>query len=487
MKFAQRTLALVPLRTLALVAALVLIVSIAAGALFFLNPKPSAALTVSPLLVNQTADHRYDRSLRESIRFFEGRTDIQLGIILKSELPAQKSIEEFAAVSFKQIKLGEKFWGKALLFVWAEKERLFKIEVSYDLEGIFTDALCRRLELGARTFLLSNTPYARRDFLTELIVTMGLHYLDYKKTGRLSDLSLTSTGPGALSFYLSGGAGIVGRGYAATVEQVKRELAPLPPALVSEMQPDASAEIVLQRYLKSLDMGIGDPQLPLVTEGSVYFRMEKPHAPGYLQRIRRYLEDAMPYRIIEKGDLAAVLFKPNHPVLPILLRRNEKGLWFIDEPQSWATFHLFQDGGSRLKYRDSPFAFAAINGTVADERGSMYADRASAAALVAYPFDLKDRIRRAENEIADNPSQAAAYLNLAEILHFEMFWIQAAIPLYEKALELDPARKDLRWRLIDIFSASSDMDAMEAQALALLKLDPNDYYARYYYDWLRKN
>lgn len=477
MKFSRRTLALVA----------ALIVSIAAVTLFFLYPKAGAAFTISPLLVNQTADHRYDRSLRESIRFFEKRTEIQLGIILKSELPAQKSIEEFAAESFKQIKLGEKFQGKALLLVWAEKERLFKIEVSYDLEGIFTDALCRRLELGARTFLLANTPYARRDFLTELIVTMGLHYLDYKKTGRLSELTLTSVSPGVFAQYFSGGAGIVGRGYAATVEQVKRELAPLPPALVSEIQPDASAEIVLQRYLKSLEMGIGDPQLPLVTEGSVYFRMEKPHAPGYLQRIRRYLEDAMPYRIIERGDLAAVLFKPNHPVLPILLRRNEKGLWFVDEPQSWATFHLFQDGGSRLKYRDSPFAFAAINGTGADERGSMYADRAAAPALVAYPFDLKERIRRAENEIAANPSQAAAYLNLAEILHFEMFWIQAAIPLYEKVLELDPARKDLRWRLIDIFSASSDMDAMEAQALALLKLDPNDYYARYYYDWLRKN
>jgi hypothetical protein len=182
-----------------------------------------------------------------------------------------------------------------------------------------------------------------------------------------------------------------------------------------------------------------------------------------------------------------VLFKPNHPVLPILLRRNEKGLWFVDEPQSWATFHLFQDGGSRLKYRDSPFAFAATNSTGADEKGSMYADRAAAPALVAYPFDLKERIRRAENELAKNASQATSYLNLAEILHFDMYWIQAAIPLYEKALELDPARKDLRWRLIDILSASSDMDAMETQALALLKLDPNDHYARYYYDWLRSN
>jgi hypothetical protein len=104
------------LRPLTLLAALALIASIAAAAFFFLNPKRAAAFAVSPLLVNQTADHRYDRSLRESIRFFEGRTEIQLGIILQDSLPAQKSIEEFAAESFKQIRLGEKYPGKALLY-----------------------------------------------------------------------------------------------------------------------------------------------------------------------------------------------------------------------------------------------------------------------------------------------------------------------------------------------------------------------------------
>lgn len=154
-----------------LVAAIVLAASITGADFFY--PKPIAAFTVSPLLINRTTDHRSGRSLRESIRFFEARTDIQLGFVLKSELPAQKSIEEFAAESSKGIKLGEKFQGKALLFVWAEKERRFKIEVLYGLDGIFTDALNRCLELGAHTFLLSNTPYTRRDFFTELIVSMG--------------------------------------------------------------------------------------------------------------------------------------------------------------------------------------------------------------------------------------------------------------------------------------------------------------------------
>lgn len=150
----------------------------------------------------------------------------------------------------------------------------------------------------------------------------------------MSDLILTSVSRGASALYFSGGAGIVGRGYAATVEQVKRELAPLPLALVSEMQPDAPAEIVLQSYLKSLDMGVGDPQLPLVTDGSVCFRMEKPDAPGYLQCSRRYLDDPMPYRIVEKGDLEAVL--------PILLRRNENDCGLLTSRNRGRLFIYFK-------------------------------------------------------------------------------------------------------------------------------------------------
>jgi hypothetical protein len=351
---------------------------------------------------------------------------------------------------------------------------------------VFTDVLCYRLEEGARTFMLSTSPYAKRDFLTEITVTMGLHYLDYQRTDRLSELTLPTMSPGLLSNYLSGGAGIVGRNYAATVERVKAELKPLPPALVTEMRPDTSIDKVVLRYLQSLEMGIGDPQLPLLTEGSIYFRMEKPHAPGYLQRIYRYLQDAMPYRIVEKGDLAAVLFKPNHPVLPILLRRNEKRLWFVDEPKAWATFHLSEDGSSRLKYRDSPFAFAAVDGTGADRFGALYAGRADAPSLIAYPFNLKERVRRAEIDLSRNPSQAAAYVRLAELLHFEMYWIRGAAPLYEKALALDPARIDLRWRLIDIYRNMAETDGEERQYIAILKRAPHDTYARYYYDWFRQ-
>ena len=142
------------------------------------------------VFVNETGDHKHDRALRSSARYFQERTGISLGIVIQKELPPLTTIEMQADKLFGELKLGRKSDGKALLFLWSEKERLFKIEVSYDLEPVFPDALCKRLEEGARTFMLSTSPYARRDFIVELNVTMGLHYLDYVKTGRLAELEL---------------------------------------------------------------------------------------------------------------------------------------------------------------------------------------------------------------------------------------------------------------------------------------------------------
>ena len=48
------------------------------------------------LFVNETSDHKYDRALRASIRIFQERTQIQLGIILKEALPQYSSIETYA-------------------------------------------------------------------------------------------------------------------------------------------------------------------------------------------------------------------------------------------------------------------------------------------------------------------------------------------------------------------------------------------------------
>jgi TPM domain/Tetratricopeptide repeat len=438
------------------------------------------------VFVNKTADQKYDRALRYSIRNFQEKTKIQLAIVLLEKLPKNQTIEAASVELFERGRFGVNAAGKGLLFLFSEKDRQLKIEVGYALEGIFTDAICKQLEAAARTFLLGKTTFARRDFLTDLIVTMGIHYSDHARTGSLPTLVAPQAGNAyQLSSALSGGGGIVGRGYAATLGQVAKEVVALPPELSQEMQPDTNPELVIARYRKSLELGIGTPNLPLITEGSRYFRTEKNHAPGYLQRVHQYQEKGLPATFSQRGNLAGMTFALNHPALPILLRRDAAGLWYVDEPASWAYFHLIQNAVSPPPVSDSfPFKFV-WEASAFSKTKSFLGQHNSAPPVNELPFSLKDRLAKAEDKVAKDPINPDTYMEIAELLHFEMYWLEAAAPVYEKALELSPDRVDLHWRLFDVYSSTIDYDQAMRHLSIILKKTPKDAAARWYYDWLK--
>jgi hypothetical protein len=436
--------------------------------------------------VNETADHRHDRAVRATAYFFQRSTGVNLGIVILDRLPPLTTIEAHADKLFHDLGLGRKSDGRALLFLWSEKERLFKIEVSYDLEDVFPDAFCKRMEEGARTFMLSTWPFARRDFLTELAVTMKLRYLEYRSSGAAPPTPMVEAGRRYVGDYLAGGGGVVGRGYAATLERVQMELKPLSPELEREMRPGRTPAETLERYLRLLQLGIGAPNVPLLTEASRYFRMDKPHAPGYLQRIRAYIANAGPPIIAQQGDLAVVSYRRAAPVLPIFMRRDPEGGWLVDEPKAWASLHLFQDGSHRLKYLGSPFAFG-IQAPPGEQQWAVFGDRATPPPLVPMPTNLHQRLADAEARVRKEPNAIAGWIALADLLHFEIYWIQASEAVYQRILALDPNRMDIRWRLIDMHQMTSDIDTLNGEWCYLLARNPDDGFLRWHYKWLRRD
>jgi TPM domain len=468
-----------------------LFVLLLGGYFWYTFKRPPAVVMPASGLLNQSSNHKYDRALRASIRAFEKRTQVQLGIIMQNRLPAGVSIEEQAVHSFKNLRMGEQEQHQAILLIWSEQEHLFKVEVGEQLKPAFPDALCRRVEQAARAFMLSNTPFAQRDFLTEMINSLGLHYLDYKKSGLAGQLQLpTPNNNHALTRYFSV-KGEIGRGYAASAEQVRRELPPLVPELAREMQPDKVLATVLQRYLQSLQQGLGTPQLPLLTEGSRFYRIERPRSAAWLQGMYRVYQNAMPWQIVQQGPLAAAVFRSNAQTnketnapapapQPILLRQNERGQWLVDEAKTAAYWHLLDDGSSSPKFQGGPYAFAWPSSQ------AHYQNRAHLPALIDKPLQLIKTIGQAEAAIARQPEQAENWIKLAELLQFEMVWLEAAAPLYEKALQLAPQRHDLAWRLIDIYHDTTDINGMERHYLALLKKTPEDALLQSHYKSFQK-
>ncbi len=460
------------------------------GYFWYTIKRPPAVVMPASGLLNQSSNHKYDRALRASIRAFQVRSQIQLGIIVQNHLPAGMSIEDQASLNFKDLRLGQQERHQAILLIWSEQEHLFKVEVGRDLKAAFPDALCREVEQSARAFMLSNGPFVQRDFLTEIIPTLSTHYLAYKKSGQSSEILLpVPNNNHALTQYFSATAGVVGRGYAASAEQVRRELPPLVPELEREMQPDKVLKTVLKRYLQSLQQGWGTPQLPLLTEGSRFSRIEKPRAATWLQGLHLQYQKSLPWRIVQQGPLAAALFLPpsqsnasaNPAPAPILLRQNERGLWYVDEARASAYFHLSDDGRSHPKFQDGPYTFA----WPADQ--ALYLNRSRAPALLDNPAKLLKHIGQAEADIARQPKQAENYVKLAELLQFDMAWFEAAAPLYEKALQLAPQRHDLAWRLIDIYLNTNDINGVERHYLSLLKKTPDDTLLQNHYKWFQKN
>ena len=71
---------------------------------------------------------------------------IEAVIVTVTDLPQDYSIESLAAALFSNWKIGQATGGRGILLALAEKEKLIKIEVSYELEDVFTDIFCGYIE-----------------------------------------------------------------------------------------------------------------------------------------------------------------------------------------------------------------------------------------------------------------------------------------------------------------------------------------------------
>jgi hypothetical protein len=273
--------------------------------------------------------------------------------------------------------------------------------------------------------------------------------------------------------FLSGGAGALVHGYSRSLEDYSRAIQNLPEAQLSEFRSSIDASTTAQRYLLSLELGVGDPRLPLLTEGSRIFRAVVPRDEAQQRRIFEFFQAAAPYRMLYANDLALVVPQPGKSNLPIVLRRGADGLWYVDEPKSWTYFHRFEDGVDFfVKYADNPF-LPGLQGMGTPERR-------------AYPFALPQEVRVLEGRIRVAPNDPATYAAVGDLYLFEMNWITKAITWYEKAEALAPNEPKYRWRLVDLYLNDSRADKMLGELEFLSKRLPNEKQTRDWYEYYKK-
>ena len=436
---------------------------------FFLLAHSRSAERPRYVLINETGQHDYDLALRMSLKLAEKKSGIENALVLLASLPPSKTIEQTAVELFERLRIGARRNGRGILYVYSARENLLKIELSYALEGDIPDVFCHRLEEAARTYMLSEIP---QDFLSELIVTTNL-----RATGGAAADADEWSAPGWLNAaFLSGGGGALVHGYARTLADYDAAIRNLPEAQLREYAAAADPRVSAERYLASLAAGVGDPRLPLLTEGSRLFRAIVPRDAPQLRRIESFFRAAGPYRLLFAGDLGLVVPGAGHSNLPFVLRHGTDGLWYVDEAKSWTYFHRFEDDVNFfVKYSDNPFFGALQTLELPHMDYAIYGAHVGTPARPAYPFSLSAAIGALEERLrAGRPARASDYAALGDLYLFEANWLSRAIAAYEAASALAPQELAYRWRLMDLYLNASRADQMLAELKYLSEHLPAD-------------
>ncbi len=419
------------------------------------------------VFVNETADHEHDTALRMSLKLAEKRSGIENALVLLPRLPGDRTIEQLATDLFQRWRIGRDRSGRGILYLYSAQENRFRIEVSYGLEATFPDALCRQLEEAAQTYMLSEIP---QDFLSELLITMNL------EPGGPRDPGAPMTRPGWLGpARYSGGGGVTAAGYHASLGDYQAAVHRLPGTDLAEFAPPADPDETARRYLRSLDRGVGDPRLPLLTEGSQVFRMVVPRNEAQQRRVARFYAAAAPAQVLRLEAWSLLVFRPGVPNLPIVLRRAAGGLWYVDEPKAWTWFHRYEDGVDFLpKYDDLPFREGLRRLGQPNADRPIYRGRVHTPTPPPYPFSLSAAVSEAAQAIREHPNDARRYAALGELYLFETNWISRSLEMFERAAALAPDRAEYQWRLYDLYINDSQADRALATLERLAKRQPAD-------------
>lgn len=238
----------------------------------------------------------------------------------------------------------------------------------------------------------------------------------------------------------------------------------------------------MRRYLESLELGLGDPHIPLLTSGSQIFRALVPRNAAQQHRVFSYFQKALPYQVATAGGLGLVVFQPGVPNLPIVLRQGQDGLWYVDEPKSWTYFHRFEDGTDFFpKFDDLPLSSALRQTRQPHADHPIYNRRVRTPEVPPYPVSLEKTVAQLEERIRNDPTDAQLYAALGDVYFFEMNWLSRTLEMYETAARLAPDRLEYRWRLVDLYLNTSQAEKFIEELSVLAQTLPNDAEAQRWY------
>jgi tetratricopeptide (TPR) repeat protein len=249
------------------------------------------------------------------LEIFKKDYAIEAVIVTLPALPQTHTIESLAAELFSNWQIGKNTGGRGMLLLMADEEKLIKIEVSYELEDVFTDIFCGYIEdKQLRAYFLNDQVDIGLVAVLEEIEKRAQikHQANYTVSGiDQIDAELLSGGAGAkrqLAEYQQEEITLDGHNYPA----------------------GSTPEEAWQALIRSWENKVRDPNLGVYTRITRLAYRDFQNLPD-----SRYEEDVLiyknkPYEVIQNNTYAVIFFgkKKGWENAPFLFCRKKDGWQF---------------------------------------------------------------------------------------------------------------------------------------------------------------
>jgi tetratricopeptide (TPR) repeat protein len=367
-------------------------------------------------------------SIRGFLKNFRKEFNIEFVMVTtKSVAPA--TIEEYAESMVQQWRIGEGTEGKGLLLVVSQMDKAIKMEVSYELEDVFTDLFCSTVTREyLQPFLeIGNVGLGMQGYI-ELITNLAWDSIDNGK------LVTETTQTSQKNRPLSGGAGVVktvdiGGGKKFTYNLLTAEEK-------KYFSAQETPEKTMERYIEYIMRRIYDRDVGILADSSRVRNAS--FNTGQYKTECKLIADGLPYRVKQQGDYAVILFRPEAEwSCPVFMKKENDG-WKVDSVTE--LLYVVYDYNNKWLLRanmSTPFDFALQESYIRRDCWTFgFEDYPEYLRNMKMP--IRDKVAYFEEAIKKNPGDPQAHLYLGAVLIVECNLPREGDILVEKALQLAP-------------------------------------------------
>ena len=406
------------------------------------------------------------------LKTFQADYAIEAIMVTIPVLPPNHSIESLGAELFSNWQIGHSTGGRGILLILSDKEKTIKLEVSYELEDVFTDIFCGYIEdKQLKAYFLSNQ--LEIGLLAVLEEIEKRAQVKHQAVYKVADIDKLD------KELLSGGGGAKRHLTEYQHETISAKGQPYPAG--------QSPEEAWQTLIRGWQDKVRDPNLGVYTEITKLAYRDYRNLPDsrYEEDVRTYGEK--PYEVLHNDRFAAIFFgkKKGWENAPFLFCRTEDG-WQFDIVHQRKYVRMGKSPNWGIERADYPYVDLLsrcpywMNQDIPLEDDDIY--------RIKNDRRLAQEIRSLEAANKKDQTDFQTVMQLGRLYTITSLSPKKRIAFLKQAKRLDPASPEpYKYLGIVYLDAFYQFESAVKEIEAYVKRNPEDIFGRNYLGYLYFN